>query len=124
MKIQIIGWLYILVASIFFFSFLGNVLLLFTGGVIGFNQIWKGIGALLLGIYSFILGSAIKAYKKWAWYGGIITAGLALIGNLVSLLVFSFGGWMSLLISVIFNSFVIYGLFGEKQVFLKAGNLS
>lgn len=117
MKTNIVGFLFIIVAPIFIFSFIVMVLfpLLFSGGQVdSFNQIWQGFFALLLGIYSFILGSAVRKHKKWSWYAGIVTITLATIGNLLSF-IFSFS--LFLIVPLLFDIFSIYAFLSEKSLF-------
>lgn len=111
--------LFIIVAPIFIFSFIVMVLfpLLFSGGQVdSLSQIWQGFIALILGIYSFFLGSAIRRHKKWSWYAGVVTITLTTIGNILSF-IFSFS--LFLIIPLLLDMFIIYAFLSEKSLFFQ-----
>lgn len=124
MKTNIVGFLYIAASAIFLFSFIVNIimpLVFFGGQVEDFNQIWIGLLALFLGVYAFILGSAIRKHKKWSWYTGIITSVLSFLGNVVYIVMFSSLGTV---LPLFFNAFTIYALIVEKTLFFYVANQS
>lgn len=109
MKIKIVGWFFIITAAVFLLAGIG---LLLTKNVLG-------ILGLCLGVYAFLLGSALKAHKKWSWYAGIITISLATLGNLFSL-VMSFSPF--LIVPLFLDMFILYVLIADRSTFLQLDN--
>ena len=120
MKSRIVGWLYIIASPIFL---LGGGLSLLTMGDTYANPAMSllfGLGAILLGIYSLSLGSAVKAHKRWSYKAGLITFSLVGAGNLIQALTGSPGLFFALLI----NLFCVYALISEKQLFNKTEEIN
>jgi hypothetical protein len=112
-KIQIVGFLLIISSAIMIFSFLISMLMFFGDGAM--NTFIPGIMALLFGIFGLKVGSGIRSLKKWAWYAGTIILGLALLGNVISLVV-NFEVFLTL--PIFLEVFSIYALISEKGAFL------
>ncbi len=118
MKTVILGLLYIVFSAVLFFGFLLGVVapIVFHHGIIDDTRLFLiGAACLPLGIYSFLLGSAIKNHKKWGWYAGIGTVLLALIGNIYFFI--SNHQLAALTIVIFLDGFALYALFSEKYLF-------
>lgn len=112
-KIQIIGLFLIIVSALSIFSFLLSLLMVF--GDHNIKALPLVILTLVLGIYAFFTGSALRSLKKWAWYASLIQFILALIGNLI-ILIFNFE--LLLIPAILFEVFCLYSLISEKDMFL------
>jgi hypothetical protein len=120
MKASIAGFLYIAVSSIFFVGFLFLVIapILFSNGQVdSLEQLIIGGVSLIFGLYSLLLGSAIRRHKKWAWYTGLLTAFFSLAGNIYFFLFKIQKG--ELLIPMLIEVFILYALFSEKHLYLE-----
>ncbi len=121
MKTKIIGWIYIVGSAVFIFLSLPGFLLFINrytnyGGSMTFEvmrMFGLSIAALVVGIFSFFFGSALKAKKKWAWYVGMAVFTLLTLGSLFMLIMQGFGA----IVPVIFQMFFVYSLLDEKQLF-------
>jgi lysylphosphatidylglycerol synthetase-like protein (DUF2156 family) len=119
MKTKIVGWLFIIASPVFLFSFLAFVIfpLVFGGGFIeDLTYFWIGIIALILAIYAFILGSSVKARKRWAWYAGLITIILGTLGN-IGYIIMQFS--LLLVVALLVDAFAIYAFLSEKNLFFQ-----
>jgi hypothetical protein len=120
MKTKIVGWCYVVASAVFLVAFIFLTVIPFItniGGTVSsdfFEQLIIGSTSLLVGFFSFIFGSALKEYKIWSWYVGIIIFPLITLGNLYTL-ISSFNFILVVILCV--NLFFIYAIISEKGLF-------
>ncbi|MFC1726917.1 hypothetical protein ACFL0Y_00120 [Patescibacteria group bacterium] len=113
MKSKIVGLLFIATGALMLGTFILSMLMFFGDGED--RALIGGVFSLILGIYSIVLGSAIRGRKKWAWYAGIITLSLALVGNVITLFV-NFSSF--LILPIVLEVVSIYAMYADKSQFL------
>lgn len=109
---KIAGWLYII----------GGTVLVFFGllsGYIAYEEYREPTTSPLLiivGIYSFFLGSSVRSRKAWAWFLALGMLSFALLGNIyftvISLSIYSF-------VPALIDIFFIWGFIKERKEFLR-----
>jgi len=103
-----------------FGSLLAPVSALFGGAGLGNFALVGGIGWLISGIFSLVVGFGALALRPWAWILGLISVGLSLISAVFGM--FQGGSWCLSLPGLIIPAVILYYLLtpAVKQAFGRA----